>query len=232
MVVGKTGRAEVLQRKDTCVHVFSVLLLNPANGFHRQWIKQCPVRPCLVFQSAWRFGTFSRRRSSATVRQQRWCVMSLVHRCPWWCGTTRTGRSRKSITVSFQGLWLDTLYTSIAVCNKEMYFYEKYCHKISNLVGNFKRYWGRGWIWWSYFSLLAQCKICCVLVSKTDNAIKVAISCAKLRFQCKLVKSLSNIEWWLKCFQSKHVQIPLSLRRCISVPKILLMKMPFFFPFV
>lgn len=82
-------------------------------------------------------------------------------------------------------------------------------------------------------SLLAQCKGCCFLVSRTENGIKVASSCAKLRFQCKLVKSLSNMESRIKGFQSEHVQIPLSLRRCISVPKIpFLMKMPFFSPFV
>lgn len=38
------------------------------------------------------------------VRQRRWCVMSLVHRCPWWYGTTRTKRSLRSTTVSFHDL--------------------------------------------------------------------------------------------------------------------------------
>lgn len=42
--------------------------------------------------------------------------------------------------------------------------------------------------------LLAQCKSSCVLANRYVHGIKVARSCAKLRFQWKLVNSLSNVE--------------------------------------
>lgn len=56
---------------------------------------------CLILQRGWHSRMFSHRRSSAMVRQQKWCVMSLAPRCLWWCGTTRTKRSLRSTTVSF-----------------------------------------------------------------------------------------------------------------------------------
>lgn len=58
----------------------------------------------LISQRGWRFGMFSHRRSSATVRRRRWCVMSLVRQSPWSCGTTRTKRSQRSTTVSSHDL--------------------------------------------------------------------------------------------------------------------------------
>lgn len=47
---------------------------------------------------------------------------------------------------------------------------------------------------WLIIASLAQCKSSFVLVNRYNHGIKVARSCAKLRFQWKLVNSLSNFE--------------------------------------